>query len=89
MINEVYKVKTGSLYIGLKEQIIRPRFPRWKHGYDNEFQRGFNAGLDHAINVILDNSDNLKSIIVPIKQSLEQDIENPMIGMLPNLEEET
>ena len=30
-----------------------------------------------------------ESITVPIKQSLEQDIENPMIGMLPNLEEET
>ena len=32
--------------------------------------------------------DNVE-IIFPIKQSLEQDIENPMIGMLPNLEEET
>ena len=40
-----------------------------------------------------DNLDYLKNwlehFIVPIKQSLEQDIENPMIGMLPNLKEET
>jgi len=64
MQNEVYKIKDGSLYVGLKKQIDRPRFPRWNHGYDNEFQRGFNAGLDHAINVILDNSDNLESILV-------------------------
>ena len=63
MKNEVFKVKQGNLYVGLKEQINRPRFARWRHGYDNEFQRGFNAGLDHATNVILDNIDNLESII--------------------------
>ena len=43
------------------------------------------SNRQHALTII----EEIKKILVPIKQSLEQDIENPMIGMLPNLEEET
>ena len=44
---------------------------------------------DNSLIWICPNYCSFKDVTVPIKQSLEQDIENPMIGMLPNLEEET
>jgi len=60
-----------------------------KHVYkiivDERYSKKFYNDIMEYADVI----EFLEEITVPIKQSLEQDIENPMIGMLPNLEEET
>jgi len=76
-------IDTPSLSIIRFDKKGRPNCE--KHGamncYDHEIYRCIMCGVAVQLEEV--------EIIVPIKQSLEQDIENPMIGMLPNLEEET